>query len=773
VPGTGKTITWNAGADWNQQSGSRMCFRVTAGNILPAASGFALIPAGSFQMGDAAGDGYAAGLPVHTVSVSPFHMAKYEVTKAMWDDVRTWGSNNGYTDLRTGAGKASNHPIQTITWYDAVKWCNARSEKDGLTPCYYTNAALTAVYRTGNTVIDNTMVNWTANGYRLPTEAEWEKAARGGLAGKRFPWGDTISFSQANYVSTGESYDLAPTRGYDPAYATGGTPYTSPVGSFAPNGYGLYDMAGNVWEWCWDLFSATYYSSSPSTDPRGASSGTDREGRGGSWYGGARDCGVAYRYGINPGLTYFHGGFRPARIQETGNAITGNLEVDTQPVTLAGSNPVSPNGDIQGLGSYVWDTTATLTATPHSGYVFTGWTGDAGGANNPLSVLMDRDKTIGATFARIPPAISNIPDRVIDEDGNTGPLAFSISDTITPAAALTVTGVSDNPGLVPNWNIVFGGSGGSRTVSVTPSPDQSGTAVITVTLSNGETTASDTFVLTVRSVNDPPTISAVADVTINEETSTPPIPFTVGDVETPAGSLVVTCNSSNLALVPLANIVPGGNGANRTVTITPAANRYGTSTITLTVSDGSATASTGFVLTVSHVNHAPVFSGYSFTTPYQTAATVYLVKILAKASDADGDTLSMMAGLSSHGSSVQVGASTLTYTPPSGFSGTDTFPVTISDSHGGTANGTVTVTVQPSSTAGGAGTNPPVVTVLSGGRVGIAFQGIPGHTYLVQRSTDLANWLTLATLVAGTDGAISYTDESPPPGSAYYRLAKP
>ena len=114
------------------------------------------------------------------------------------------------------------------------------------------------------------------------------------------------------------------------------------------------------------------------------------------------------------------------------------------------------------------------------------------------------------------------------------------------------------------------------------------------------------------------------------------------------------------------------------------------------------------------------------------------------------------------------------YTPPAGFSGTDSFPVTISDALAATVTGTVTVTVGPGPAAGGTGTNPPTITPLPGGKIGIAFQGIPGRSYLVQRSASgLDHWQTLATITADAAGKVSFTDESPPPGSAFYRLAVP
>ena len=272
-------------------------------------SGFALIPGGGFTMGDAL-DGDKDS-PQHKVNVSTFYMQKTEVTKAQWDEVRAWGLKNGYTDLREGKGKAAGHPVHSISWYDMVKWCNAKSMKEGLIPCYYTDAAQTAVYQTGKTDLADTMVKWRANGYRLPTEAEWEKAARGGLSGKRFPWGDTISHKQANFNNSGkESYQMG-TTGYHPTYKTGGEPYTSPAGSFAANGYGLHDMTGNVWEWCWDRYKE--YPSAAQTYLRAGSSGSIRVSRGSSWYNGAYACRIVIYLGDAPSDGYDIGlGFRVA-----------------------------------------------------------------------------------------------------------------------------------------------------------------------------------------------------------------------------------------------------------------------------------------------------------------------------------------------------------------------------------------------------------------------------------------------------------------------------
>jgi formylglycine-generating enzyme len=277
----------------------------------PNPAGMVLIPAGSFTMGDNLdGDSYA--LPLHTVYVGGVYMDEYLVTKSLWDTVYQWAIAHGYSYDNAGSGKASTHPVQSVNWYDVVKWCNARSEKEGLTPCYYADSGWTAVYRTGQVA---PYVKWTANGYRLPTEAEWEKAARGGASGHRFPWSDaeTINWNRANYYASGLfNYDVNPTIGYNPAWISGDYLYTSPVGSFAANAYGLYDMAGNVWEWCWDWFDL--YSSSSQTDPRGPTSGSNRVLRGGSWFDDAEGARCASRHYYYPTFAYIPSiGFRCVR----------------------------------------------------------------------------------------------------------------------------------------------------------------------------------------------------------------------------------------------------------------------------------------------------------------------------------------------------------------------------------------------------------------------------------------------------------------------------
>jgi len=298
-----------------QQQLIAMRLRQGADGMAENVGGMVLIPAGPFLMGDAFGEGDADEFPVHTVTVSAFYMDPYPVTKARWDEVADWAETKGYTDLPDGLSKGPSHPVHTVSWYDCLKWANACSQRDGLTPVYYADSGFTTVYQTGDAV---PYADWSANGYRLPTEAEWEKAARGGAAGRRYSWadGNTITQTRANYFALPNNYDydVNPTSGPHPSYSSGvPTPYTNPVGAFSANGYGLYDMTGNIGEWCWDYYSSSYYDSSPGTDPRGPADAVRRVRRGGSWAHEANLCRVADRNILLPGSVYDGLGFRLVR----------------------------------------------------------------------------------------------------------------------------------------------------------------------------------------------------------------------------------------------------------------------------------------------------------------------------------------------------------------------------------------------------------------------------------------------------------------------------
>jgi len=185
------------------------------------------IPTGVYRINNSNG---ATG---HEVALTGFSIDQHEVTKAFWDEVYTWAVANGYTFTNAGIAEGPEHPVHSINWYDSVKWANALSERDGHTPCYYTDNNCTQVYRTGEVDLTNYNVRWNVDGYRLPTESEWEVAARGGLEGSKYAWGESASTSKANFDQSLHGATL-------------------PVGSYPSTGYGLFEIGGNLREWTWD-----------------------------------------------------------------------------------------------------------------------------------------------------------------------------------------------------------------------------------------------------------------------------------------------------------------------------------------------------------------------------------------------------------------------------------------------------------------------------------------------------------------------------------------
>ena len=185
---------------------------------LSAMPDFSFISAGTFQMGDAADNDKIGNAPVHSVYVSSFFIGQTDVTFQHWRAVRLWAEAHGYTFQNLGDGAGEDHPVQATNWYDVVKWCNAKSEMEGKEPTYYTTIeqGIEDVFRAGQIDLSNAMVKWDANGYRLATEAEWEKAARGGLVGKRFPNGDVLTSAEANF--NWNNTQTTPVKQYPPTF---------------------------------------------------------------------------------------------------------------------------------------------------------------------------------------------------------------------------------------------------------------------------------------------------------------------------------------------------------------------------------------------------------------------------------------------------------------------------------------------------------------------------------------------------------------------------
>ena len=356
---------------------------------------------------------------------------------------------------------------------------------------------------------------------------------------------------------------------------------------------------------------------------------------------------------------------------------------------LTAGVPFLINGDrLEVSGALDFETTNSYNITIR--------TTDLGG------LLHDKSFTITITNVNDLPTITDIVDQGTNEDTATAAIPFTVGDVETAVGSLTVTATSSDQAVVPNANIVIGGAGAGRTITLTPVANQYGPTTITVTVQDGDGgTASDTFVLSVNSVNDLPTITDIVDLGTNEDTATAAIPFTVGDVETAVGSLTVTATSSDQAVVPNANIVIGGAGAGRTITLTPVANQFGTTTITVTVQDGDGgTASDTFVLSVNSVNDLPTISDIVDQGTNEDTATAAIPFTVGDVETAVGS-LTVTATSSDQAvvpnANIVIGgagaARTITLTPVANQFGPTTITVTVQDGDGGTASDTFVLSV--------------------------------------------------------------------------------
>ena len=261
---------------------------------------FVLIPAGSFQMGSE--EGYDDNKPVHQVTITkPFYMGKCEVTQAEYEKYCSYGSSSPSSRF----GDGDNYPAYEVSWYDALVYCNKRSMAEGLTPCYSIKGSTNpdtwgTVPISGISTWNSAICNFEANGYRLPTEAEWEYAARAGDNTV-----DSFTYSGTSDENKLDEYAW---------YYSNSNAARHKVGTKLPNAYGLYDMSGNVLEWCWNWYTDSYDTGKEGgSNPTGASSGLYRVARGGNWGYYSVFCAVSCRDSYGPNSRSDFLGFRVVR----------------------------------------------------------------------------------------------------------------------------------------------------------------------------------------------------------------------------------------------------------------------------------------------------------------------------------------------------------------------------------------------------------------------------------------------------------------------------
>ena len=267
----------------------------------------AIIDAGDFQMGSPLKEpGRRVDEIPHRVRINqPFLLGKHEVTQRQFQQVMAFAPSHF---MNTADGKAkvlqldtSDFPVERVTWFDAVAFCNRLSKKDGYAPYY----KMANVQHDGNSITQAVLTIEGGNGYRLPTEAEWEYACRASTI-QRFHFGSISNNKKANFIARGPSF-------YGTRSKAKSMGRTAKVGSYQPNMWGLYDMHGNVAEWCWDWYARDYYAHADPKNPAGPDGGHHRVLRGGSWLVNEASCRSASRFYLTGDQRKYFAGFRVAR----------------------------------------------------------------------------------------------------------------------------------------------------------------------------------------------------------------------------------------------------------------------------------------------------------------------------------------------------------------------------------------------------------------------------------------------------------------------------